>query len=69
VIVPVEVKISESGRVTSAIPEKGSGAVYDYLSTLAAGAARNWRFQPARSHSGAPVPATKTLYFVFTNRD
>jgi hypothetical protein len=66
-IVPVQVRVSESGRVTSAVPEKGrDDAVYRYLSTRAASAARLWRFKPARTRAGAPVPAEKTLYFVFT---
>jgi hypothetical protein len=61
------VRVSESGRVTSAVPEKGrDDAVYRYLSERAASAARLWRFRPARTRAGAPVPATKTLYFVFT---
>jgi hypothetical protein len=65
VVVPVDVEISASGRVASAVPQAGGDPLYRYLAERAAGAARAWRFQPARSRNGTPVPSSKTLYFVF----
>jgi hypothetical protein len=65
VVVPVDVEINASGTVASAVPQGGGDALYRYLAERAAGAARAWRFQPARSKNGTPVPSNKTLYFVF----
>ncbi|MBZ5585302.1 MAG: energy transducer TonB [Acidobacteriia bacterium] len=68
VVVPIEVRINASGRVTSAAAEDRGDAVYQYLSGRAAGAARLWRFQPARTRRGRRVASAKTIYFVFTRR-
>ena len=67
VVVPVEVKVTAAGRVTAASAHGGSGSdgLYHYLADRAAKAARQWRFSPARSTNGKPVPAARTVYFVF----
>jgi hypothetical protein len=65
VVVPVDVQISASGRVASAVAQGGGDSLYRYLAERAAGAARSWRFQPARSRNGTAVPSSKTIYFVF----
>ena len=71
VVVPVEVKVAVSGKVTSA-SIRGAHAVsgdgvYQYLAASARQAAMQWRFSPARNKSGKPIPAARTVYFVFTN--
>ncbi len=67
VVIPVDVKVTASGRVTSAAAHGGSSddGLYRYLADRAAQAARQWRFSPARSKSGKAVPAARTVYFVF----
>ncbi len=66
IIIPVTVGISASGRVVSAAPQGNGDAVYGYLASRAAEAARLWRFEPARSRNGKALASTKTLHFVFT---
>lgn len=68
IVIPVEVKVTANGRVTGA-SAKGSGDdLYHYLAGRSAQAARQWRFSPARSRTGRPVAAVRTVYFVFTGR-
>ena len=66
VVVPVEVKVTAAGRVVSAQARGSGDGIYQYLADRAAQAARQWRFSPARSKNGKPVPASRTVYFVFT---
>ena len=65
VVVPVEVKVTATGRVTSAAAHGNGDTLYHYLSERAARAAREWRFSPARTRNGRAVPASRTVYFVF----
>jgi len=69
VVVPVEVKVTAAGRVISAQPHGSGDGLYKYLADRATQAARQWRFSPARSKNGKPVPASRTLYFVFTRTE
>jgi hypothetical protein len=67
VVIPVEVEVSARGRVIRAVAETGEGdSVHRYLAEQAEKAARAWRFAPARTGKGAPVPGSKTIQFVFT---
>ena len=68
-VVPVEVKVTATGRVFSAQPHGSGDSLYKYLADRAAQAARQWRFSPARSRNGKPVPASRTVYFVFTRTE
>ena len=66
-VIPVEVEVSERGRVLRAIAETQSGdGISRYLAEQAQKAARDWRFSPARTKSGTRVAASKTIDFVFT---
>lgn len=66
ILMPVKVEINERGRVVRAVAEsKGGDGVRRYLADLAQKAAREWRFTPARSSSGAAVPGKRTIQFVF----
>jgi hypothetical protein len=69
VIIPVEVKVSDQGRVLRAVAEVAEGdntdGVHRYLAGQAQKAAREWRFKPARTKSGATIAASKTIQFVF----
>jgi len=65
VVVPVEVHISESGRVTSAVSSSSGDGLYRYLADEAVTAARSWQFTPARARDGRPVASSKTIEFVF----
>jgi hypothetical protein len=69
VVVPVEVKVTASGRVASAAPRGSGDALYHYLADRSKQAARQWRFSPARAKNGKPVAAARTVYFVFTRPD
>jgi hypothetical protein len=67
VVIPVEVEVSERGRVVSAVSEGQSGdSVHRYLAEQAISAARGWRFSPARGKNGARVRSNKKIEFVFT---
>jgi hypothetical protein len=67
VVIPVEVEVSAYGRVVRAVAEaQTADGVHRYLAEQAVKAAREWRFAPARTKSGAPVAASKTIDFVFT---
>lgn len=66
IVIPVEVTVSASGKVTRALAETDGDSLYQYLADKAERAARLWKFAPARSRSGKRVAGTKTLYFVFT---
>jgi hypothetical protein len=67
VVIPVEVQVNEQGRVTYAQAEQDSAdGVVRYLADQARKAAREWRFRPARTRSGARVASSKTIEFVFT---
>lgn len=65
VVVPVEVKVTAGGRVTSAAAHGSGDSLYHYLADRATKAARGWRFSPARARNGRAVPATRTVYFIF----
>jgi hypothetical protein len=65
VVVPVEVKVTATGRVVSASTHGSGDSLYHYLADRAARSARDWRFSPARARNGRAVPATRTIYFVF----
>lgn len=65
IVVPVDVEISASGNVSSAVAQGDGDALYRYLAERAAIAARTWRFEPARSRNGTAIRSTKTLYFSF----
>jgi hypothetical protein len=65
--IPVEVEVSGRGRVVRAVAETQTGdSVRRYLAEQAQKAALQWRFRPARTRSGARVPASTTIRFVFT---
>jgi hypothetical protein len=67
IVIPVEVQIDERGQVVRAqAKSRSAGSVERYLSAQAQKAAREWRFTPARSGAGEPVPGSKTIRFVFT---
>jgi TonB family protein len=67
VVIPVEVKVSERGRVLSAqAGDQSTDGLRRYLADQAQKAAREWQFTPARTRTGAPVPASKTIEFKFT---
>jgi hypothetical protein len=67
VVIPVEVEVNTRGRVVRAVAETKEGdSVHRYLAERAQNAARGWRFAPARTRKGAPVLASKTIQFVFS---
>ena len=66
IVIPVEVTVSASGKVTRALAETDGDSLHQYLADKAERAARLWKFAPARSRGGKRVAGTKTLYFVFT---
>jgi hypothetical protein len=66
IIVPVVVHVTASGKVTSAFADGNGDSLYRYLGERAVVAAKLSQFRPARSKSGTPMEASKTLYFVFT---
>jgi hypothetical protein len=65
IVLPVEVEISRTGRVISAVAPAQPDGLYRYLARRAVSAAKAWRFRPARGSNGTAVPATTTLYFSF----
>jgi hypothetical protein len=66
IVIPVEVQVSEHGRVVSAkVKDPSAGALQRDLATRAEKAAREWRFTPARTRAGRVVAARKTIRFVF----
>jgi TonB family protein len=66
VAIPVDVRVDEHGRVVSARSAgAGGNGVQRYLAAQAEKAAREWRFNPAKS-AGVPVAASKRIEFVFT---
>ena len=67
VVVPVEVTVAASGRVSSASAHGSGDGLYQYLADRARQAAMQWRFSPAKAKNGKAVPATRTVYFVFTS--
>jgi len=67
VVIPVEVEVSDQGRVVRAMAESEAGdGLHRYLEEKASKAAREWRFTAARTKSGERVAASKTIQFVFT---
>jgi TonB family protein len=64
--VRLQVDISASGAVTSAMLEKSSGV--DALDTAALDAARKWTFRPARDAQGQPVAARMRMPMTFKPR-
>jgi hypothetical protein len=69
VVIPVEVKVTANGRVTSASARGSGDSLYHYLADRSTRAARQWRFSPARSKAGRPVAASRTVYFVFAAQE
>jgi hypothetical protein len=66
VVIPVDVQVSERGRVLSArASDQGTDGIRRYLAEQAQNAAREWQFAPARTLTGAAVAAHKTIEFVF----
>jgi hypothetical protein len=65
IVVPVQVEVSASGKVTSSAAEGDGDGLFRYLAEQSAVAARRWRFKPAESVNGSPVAARKTIYFDF----
>ena len=66
VAIPVEVNVSETGRVLSARASRRSGdPVARYLADQAIKAAYAWRFKPARTGEGTPIASITTVRFVF----
>jgi TonB family protein len=60
VVVPVEVRVGEHGRVLSARADAAAGdSVHRYLVSQAVKAARQWRFKPP------PAPTVTTIQFTF----
>jgi hypothetical protein len=67
IVIPVNVEVSEKGRVVRALADAQTGdGIHRYLAELAQRTAREWRFAPARSQSGERVAASKMIDFVFT---
>jgi hypothetical protein len=66
IVVPVQVEVSASGKVTFSAAEGDGDGLYRYLADQSAVAARRWRFKPAHSVNGSTVAARKTIYFDFT---
>jgi TonB family protein len=67
IVIPVQVQVSNSGRVLSArVQDQGTDGIHRYLAEQAGKAARAWQFTPARTRSGTPIAAAKTIQFVFT---
>jgi TonB family protein len=67
IVIPVQVQVSNSGRVVSArVQDQGTDGIHRYLAEQAGKAARAWQFTPARTRSGTPIAAAKTIQFVFT---
>jgi hypothetical protein len=66
VVIPVEVNVSETGRVLSARASHRSGDPVDrYLTDQAIKAAHAWRFKPARTGEDVPIASITTVRFVF----
>jgi hypothetical protein len=67
VVIPVEVKVNERGRVLTAHADDPYGdGLRRYLDGQAEKAAREWQFTPAKSRTGAPVPGSQIIQFVIT---
>ena len=67
IVIPVEVEVSERGRVVKAVAQSDGGdSVHRYLAQQAHKAALQWRFTAARTASGERVAASRTIQFVFT---
>jgi TonB family protein len=65
IVVPVQVHIDASGRVTGAVSKSAGSGLDRYLADQAVKAARKWSFTPAHSRSGRAVASTKSVEFVF----
>jgi hypothetical protein len=66
IVIPVNVEVSEKGRVVRALADAQTGdGVHRYLADLAEKTAREWRFAPARTKSGERVASSKMIDFVF----
>jgi len=66
IVIPVEVKVTPAGRVSSAAAKGTGNDLYAYLAGRSTQAARQWRFSPARTRAGKAVASARTVYFVFT---
>ncbi len=64
-VIPVQLHINASGRVTDAAAEVVGDGLDRYLADQAAKAARRWSFAPARSRNGHAIASVKTVEFVF----
>jgi len=68
IVIPVEVEVNSQGRVVHASANKQTGdSLHRYLAEQAEKTARQWRFRPGRTKSGARVASNKTIQFVFTH--
>jgi proteasome lid subunit RPN8/RPN11 len=64
-VVPVQLYIDASGRVTGASAKGARHGLDRYLADLAVKAARRWSFVPAHSRNGSAIASAKTVEFVF----
>jgi TonB family protein len=65
-LVPIEVVVDSSGRVTRAWSKTGGhDGLERYLIDAALKAARDWSFTPARSKNGNPITVVTTIPFEF----
>ncbi len=65
IVIPVDVAVSRSGKVTAATSDAEGDGLHRYLAEQASAAVRSWRFTPARAKNGEPVPGRKTVYLTF----
>jgi hypothetical protein len=52
--------------LSARVQDQGTDGIHRYLAEQAGKAARAWQFTPARTRSGTPIAAAKTIQFVFT---
>jgi TonB family protein len=62
--IQVSVSIDEFGKVTRAEPVSEGSGMADYMGRLAARAARQWQFRPAK-RNGRDVPSEMMVRFQF----
>jgi hypothetical protein len=64
-VIPVQLKIDASGRVTGATAKVAGHGLDRYLADQAVKAALQWSFAPAHSRNGRAIASVKTVEFVF----
>ena len=62
--VQVRVFVDDRGKVVNAEPVGSAAGLYQYLTSSALQAARNWKFQPAQ-RGPTPVASDIVLHFLF----